>query len=384
MSDPARPPKAIVYLTFATLPSPAAHSVQIVKMCQAMAKAGTGVKLVADARQKPHQIFEFYDVRYPFEIIRIRLLPVRIVGRALFLARSFFLILNNRHGLFYIRDVFTAWFVRALKVDFIMEVHELPAGRFRNLLMRRILSASRLRTVVFISGELRKSLLRRMGDRLAGKTTVVAHDGADLNEFPSSLSREESRRRLYLPEGAFLAGYAGSLFEGRGLEVILEVSRILKDVVFVIVGGEKGEADRLKRKVKEAGLTNVLVIGFVPHRVVPLYLAAFDALLMPYQEAVLHRQKIHDTASYMSPLKAFEYMAAGKPIVASRLKVIGEILEDGRNAILVPPDSVTDWAGAIQMLRDNKPLGRTIGEQARDDVRKYSWDERVKKILCAE
>ena len=381
MSDSVRSAKAIIYLTFATLPSPTAHSVQIVKMCQAMAKAGAGVKLVADVRQRPRQIFEFYNVRYPFEIIGIRLLPVRIVGRVVFLARSFFLILKNRHSLFYTRDVFTAWFVRALNVDFIMEVHELPAGRFQNLLMRRILSASRLRTAVFISEELRKSLLRRMGDRLARQTAVVAHDGADLDEFPSPLSRDESRRKLHLPEGAFMAGYAGSLFEGRGLEVILEVSRVLKDVLFVIVGGERGQADRLKRKVKETGLANVLVIGFVPHRMVPVYLAAFDELLMPYQEAVRTHQKKHDIASCMSPLKMFEYMAAGRPIVASRLKVIGEILEDRRNAILVPSDSVTEWAGAIRTLRDNESLSRTIGEQARDDVRKYSWDKRVKKIF---
>lgn len=381
MSDSVRSAKAIIYLTFATLPSPTAHSVQIVKMCQAMAKAGAGVKLVADVRQRPRQIFEFYNVRYPFEIIGIRLLPVRIVGRVVFLARSFFLILKNRHSLFYTRDVFTAWFVRALNVDFIMEVHELPAGRFQNLLMRRILSASRLRTAVFISEELRKSLLRRMGDRLARQTAVVAHDGADLDEFQSPLSRDESRRKLHLPEGAFMAGYAGSLFEGRGLEVILEVSRVLKDVVFVIVGGERGQADRLKRKVKETGLANVLVIGFVPHRMVPVYLAAFDELLMPYQEAVRTHQKKHDIASCMSPLKMFEYMAAGRPIVASRLKVIGEILEDRRNAILVPSDSVTEWAGAIRTLRDNESLSRTIGEQARDDVRKYSWDKRVKKIF---
>jgi len=381
LSDSVRSAKAIIYLTFATLPSPTAHSVQIVKMCQAMAKAGAGVKLVADVRQRPRQIFEFYNVRYPFEIIGIRLLPVRIVGRVVFLARSFFLILKNRHSLFYTRDVFTAWFVRALNVDFIMEVHELPAGRFQNLLMRRILSASRLRTAVFISEELRKSLLRRMGDRLARQTAVVAHDGADLDEFPSSLSRDESRRKLHLPEGAFMAGYAGSLFEGRGLEVILEVSRVLKDVLFVIVGGERGQADRLKRKVKETGLANVLVIGFVPHRMVPVYLAAFDELLMPYQEAVRTHQKKHDIASCMSPLKMFEYMAAGRPIVASRLKVIGEILEDRRNAILVPSDSVTEWAGAIRTLRDNESLSRTIGEQARDDVRKYSWDKRVKKIF---
>ena len=105
MSDSVRSAKAIIYLTFATLPSPTAHSVQIVKMCQAMAKAGAGVKLVADVRQRPRQVFEFYDVRYPFEIIGIRLLPVRIVGRVVFLARSFFLILKNRHGLAHFDDL---------------------------------------------------------------------------------------------------------------------------------------------------------------------------------------------------------------------------------------------------------------------------------------
>jgi len=381
LSDSARPPRAVIYLTFATLPSPTAHSIQIIKMCQALAKSGAGVKLVADCRQGPRRIFEFYNVHYPFEIVGIRLLPVRIVGRIVFLARSLFLIFKNRHSLFYARDVFTAWFVRALNVDFIMEVHELPAGRLQNLLMQRVFSGRRLRKAVFISEELRKSLLRRMGDRLAGRATVVAHDGADMDEFPSSLSRDESRRKLHLPEGAFLAGYTGSLFEGRGLGVILEVSRILKDVVFVIVGGEKAEADRLKRKIKEAGLANILVIGFVPHRMIPVYLAAFDELLMPYQGVVRTHQKKHDIAACMSPLKMFEYMASGRPIVASRLKVIEEILEDRQNAILVPPDSVTEWAGAIQMLKDNESLRRAIGERARSDVKKYSWDERVKKIF---
>lgn len=381
MSDSARPSRAVVYLTFATFPSPTAHSIQIVKMCQALAKAGARVKLVADVRQKPDRIFKFYNVRYPFEIARIRLLPVRVVGRVVFLARSFFFILKNRRSLFYTRDIFTASFVRNLNVDFIAEVHELPSGRFQNLLMRCIFSASRLCKVVFISDELRKSLLRRMGDRLAGKPTVVAHDGADMDEFFPSLSRDESRRKLRLPEGGFMAGYTGSLFEGRGLGIILEVSRILKNMMFVVVGGEKAHVDRLKRKVREAGLSNILVIGFVPHRMVPVYLAAFDELLMPYQEKVGTQQKKHDIAACMSPLKMFEYMASGRPIVASRLKVIEEILEDRRNAILVSPDSVAEWIGAIQMLKDNEPLGRTIGERARGDVKKYSWDERVKKIF---
>ncbi len=329
-SAPAGP--AVFYLTFAALPSPAAHTVQILKMCQAMAGAGADVILAADRRLPPPRIFELYGIRRPFRILGLRVSPVRVLGRAVFLLLALPPVFKNRRRLFYTRDVFSAFFVRMLNRDFIFELHELPAGVIAKALLGSVLRAPRLRAAVFISEELRKSAADRLGARALPRTALVAHDGADLDEFGPSPSPEASRRSLGLPAQAFLAGYAGSLFEGRGIEIILETARRLQNVTFLVVGGEGDQADRLKRRAQEAGLENVFAVGFLPHNRIPAALAACDVLLMPYQRTVLHRQKKHDTAAAMSPLKAFEYMAAGKPIVSSRLKVLAEILEDGRNA----------------------------------------------------
>ncbi len=378
-SAPAGP--AVFYLTFAALPSPAAHSVQILKMCQAMAEAGSDVILAADLRLPPPRVFEMYGIRRPFPILALRVLPVRVLGRTLFLLRSLPHVYGNRRRLFYARDVFTAFFVRMLNRDFVFELHELPSGLISGALMKSVLRAPRLRAAVFISEELRKLAASRLSARSLPKRILVAHDGADLEEFKPSPSLEASRRSLGLPAQAFLAGYAGSLFEGRGIEIILETARRLRNVTFLIVGGEGDQAHRLKRRAGEEGFDNLFVAGFVPHGRIPAALAACDVLLMPYQRAVLHRQKKRDTAATMSPLKAFEYMAAGKPIVSSRLKVLAEILTDGRNALFVRPEDPAEWAAAIGRLKEDAGLRRKIGEQARGDVRKYAWEERVKAIF---
>jgi glycosyltransferase involved in cell wall biosynthesis len=85
-------------------------------------------------------------------------------------------------------------------------------------------------------------------------------------------------------------------------------------------------------------------------------------------------------AQYTSPLKLFEYMASGRPIVASDLPVLREILSDGENALLCPPDSVEAFTAAIRRLRDEPGLGARLAEQAWRDVQTYSWDERARRV----
>jgi glycosyltransferase involved in cell wall biosynthesis len=83
----------------------------------------------------------------------------------------------------------------------------------------------------------------------------------------------------------------------------------------------------------------------------------------------------------MSPLKMFEYMASGKPIIASRLEVIEEVLKDKKNALLVASDNIHEWAESIRLLKEDRFLAKRLGEQAKEDVKIYTWDERVQNIF---
>ena len=77
----------------------------------------------------------------------------------------------------------------------------------------------------------------------------------------------------------------------------------------------------------------------------------------------------------------FEYMAAGKPIVASDLPTVAEVLRDGVNAVMVPPDNADQLARALQRLIDDPEYGQRLGMTAKRDVEGYYWDVRTQRIL---
>jgi len=350
-------------------------------MCQAIKKIGLDVSLVSDARKTAEEIFDHYNIQYPFNIKKIKCFNIRVFGRIFFLIKAFFYIRKEQTDLLYTRDVFNAFLAKLLKQPFIFEIHELPNNRFRESLLRNVLSSPRLKKVVCISKSLKELFESRFGDVLCRKPCITAHDGVDLKNFKITLSQREARMALYLPETAFIAGYTGSLFEGRGIEIILDLAVLLKDVVFVIAGGEGKYLNLLRREVAKLNLDNVIVKGFMPHKKIPVFLQAADVLLMPYQKKVLHRQKKHDTAAFMSPLKLFEYMASGRPIVSSRIEVIEELLQNKKNALLVEPDNVEEWSHSIKYLKMNKEFADKMGRQAKQDVKDFSWETRVMKIF---
>jgi len=108
---------------------------------------------------------------------------------------------------------------------------------------------------------------------------------------------------------------------------------------------------------------------------VPRHLWAGDLLLMPYSTAC-------PTAAWMSPLKMFEYMAAGRPILASDLPAIRAILEPGRTAHLVPPDSGPALAQGVRELLADPVRAANLAAAARAEAVRYSWDQRVADIMA--
>jgi len=370
----------IAYLSFATLPSRAAHGVNIIKMCEALAEIGHDVTLYADSRKPASEILNLYAVEHPFTIKQIRLIKIRVLGRLLSLLKTASAVRRARPDLLYTRDVFTGRLAAKLSLPFVFELHEIHPSGLRDSLFRKLISSDNCRRLIYISFRIKKLAEEKYGTAVTDLDSKVAHDAADIKLYDSRSEPGAFRRELNLPEDTFLVGYTGSLFPGRGMEIILHAAKALRDVTFLIVGGEGHYLSEFKEEVYTSG-GNVLFKGFIPYKNVPPYLLACDALLMPYQRKVLHRQKKHDTAEYMSPLKMFEYMAAGKAIVSSRIPVLEEILHHEENALLVAPDNKQEWIEAISRLKDHPDLAAKLGQNARLDVQDHSWRRRAERIM---
>ena len=200
----------------------------------------------------------------------------------------------------------------------------------------------------------------------------------DLGAFPSpSFFDKNGQDRVTV-------GYAGHLYQGRGIDVIMDAAQRMPQVRFEIIGGEPGDVAYWRERVTAGELTNVNLAGFIPNRDLPRALLKTDILVMPYQKRVAISGNAGNTVSFMSPMKMFEFMATGKPVIASDLPVLREVLVDRVNCLLVPCDDPQAWVDAIDVLVRHPDLARSLGQKARQDVEnKYSWTSRALAILEA-
>ncbi len=372
----------IAYLSSATVPSNSANSLQVMKMCQAFAQEGNEVHLIlppgdetgsADGPGVPERIIRQYGVTAALPIHRVKLLPL-LGRRGLAWAEAGEASRLCPH-LVYTRGIDIAWAVTQHGFPVMLELHQPPTGRIGPLYFRQILGRRNLRLAV-ISRALEETL-RGAYPALCGRDILIIPDAVDGEAYRALPDPGRARARLSLPARRFTAGYFGSLVAGRGVELICEMARLLPDVDFLMLGGGPGEVREWKARTTAA--ENVRWLGYVPNADVPLYQAACDVLLMPYQREVTIHGK-GNTADIMSPMKLYEYMAAGRAILASDLPALRLMLNE-RNSVLLAPDDPAAWADALARIRKNADRRKRITLRARADVRAHTWRNRAKKIL---
>jgi glycosyltransferase involved in cell wall biosynthesis len=177
--------------------------------------------------------------------------------------------------------------------------------------------------------------------------------------------------------------FVGNFFHWHDVSTLLKAfaaaRRDCSEARLVLVGEGERRAEVMKQ-ASELGLDHALrFTGIVPHSEVPRYMAAADIAVVPYPDM---QQEM-----WLSPLKLFEYMSSGKAIVASAVGQIVEIVEDGRNGVLVPPGDVSAMSRAFVHLIRDVDLCSKLGAQAREDaILKYSWDgyfSRLERVFTA-
>jgi glycosyltransferase involved in cell wall biosynthesis len=164
------------------------------------------------------------------------------------------------------------------------------------------------------------------------------------------------------------------------MKLILDLAGRLPQVTFLLAGGEPQEVERLRGEVERLGLDNVLPAGFIPNADLPHFQAACDVLLMPYERQVAASSG-GDIGRYLSPMKLFEYLACGRPVVSSDLPVLREVLNPDIS-ILLPPDDPQAWATALEALCHDPDRRAALGAAARGTAAGYSWGARAEQILA--
>jgi len=160
--------------------------------------------------------------------------------------------------------------------------------------------------------------------------------------------------------------YVGRISSDRGLGIFQALAE--RGLGTITLVGEEEDAIRPHPALH--------VESFVPHRDVPRWYGQADLVLLPYQRELRH-------AGSLSPMKLFEAMAAGRPIIASDLQPLREILEHGRTALLVEPDQLEAWVTAIETLRNDRALASRLASGAKSLVSRFSWRERALGIARA-
>jgi len=204
------------------------------------------------------------------------------------------------------------------------------------------------------------------------KAKIICEPNAvQLEEFDIPLSREEARKRLGLPLDKKIAVYTGHLFGWKGADTLAEAAKKLSDEFkIVFVGGT--ERDIASFKEKYGRLANVSIVGHKPHREIPVWQKAADLLVLP------NTAKEDISKYYTSPMKLFEYMASGRPIIASDIPSIREIVDE-KTAILVKPDDPEALAEAIKKASDSDHSAMISESLAR--VRERTWTKRSARIM---
>ncbi|MBI3158236.1 MAG: glycosyltransferase [Chloroflexi bacterium] len=362
----------------ASIPGRAANSIQSMKMAQAFAAIGHEVRLLAPGAApglKWEELARLYGLYTPFEIAWLDS-PARLRGYAFAVQAVRHARAWGAHALFTRHPQTAALAARRLPT--VLEMHDRPQGRTGPLLFALFLRARRADRLVCISRALADDLSKTFGFPIEEPFTLVAPDGVDLARYAAVPEPEAARAALGLAQ-AFTAGYTGHLYRGRGADLILEIARRLPEVNFLVVGGEP--ADVADLRARSADLGNVKLAGFVPNADLPAWQAACDALLMPYQPRVAASSG-GDISRYLSPMKMFEYLACGRPVLSSDLTVLREVLTP-ENAVLLPPADPQAWADAIRALAKDPARRAALSAAARRTAEQHTWEARTRRIIEA-
>ena len=182
------------------------------------------------------------------------------------------------------------------------------------------------------------------------------------------------KAELGFPEDRIVIGFSGNFASWHRIDLLIRtVQELDKEVILLLIGtGQRDILKSLKEMAAERNPHRTVFTGAVPFSRMPEYLSICDILAMPQDRIDNHR----------SPIKLFEYMSMGLPVVATSIGQISEVIKDRENGLLFEPDRIDLFKNALEELIRDSELRKKLGRNARKDaVLEYSWEANVRRIL---
>lgn len=362
-------------------PDNRARFIQIMNTCHALAEADVEVILLTDLKYglTEKDILKYYGLtEIPnFRILRLPILraekgkSLRLSWHGVFHYALLLYILTKKNifkeAVLYLRHLKLAQFLlnfrKILGVPYIFEVHEIF---YKSTLSRRNHKLRDIELKVYNKVDKITCISQTLKDYLVSlnipeEKIYVIPDGVRADWF-----------NIVKKSGRYIC-YTGSLYRWKGVDILISSMRYLPDEHLLIVGGGE-RLNELKEFAKQEDvLERVKFTGFVPHSAIPEYLQQAKIVVLP---------NIMDGPSkFSSPLKLFEYMACGIPIVASDIPVFREVLVNGGNAILFEPGNPKALAKSIKILINDKELYKSLSLSAKKTAQNYTYNKRAERIL---
>lgn len=372
-------------------PSPRANGIQVVKTAHALAARGLDVRLVvrnSDPRATEVILPEFgVEPGSKLRVDRLEVgharnvtfLPrLRYLTRSVLLARR----LSNTGVSIVTRDLQLAdVLLRLGRLNLTYEAHAVEAIMYDERHQLYGLDAAP-------SPAKRRRIENRERRVWLGSRGFVATTRGILNTFERLFGARQHtavipngcdvpRDRVFTqpsPEGRIV--YAGQLYPWKGVDVLVRAFAQVPSGELVIVGGLKGEGDfdRVQALALELGLGDrVRFTGSLKQKDVARELAQATVAVAPFLKTAM-------TSDHTSPIKAFEAMAAGRPLLISDTDAAREIVDDGRTGLVVPPGNVEAWTAALNRILADRDLQMTLARAAFEKASLYSWARRAERL----
>ncbi len=379
----------IIGITHWRIPSEKTMAPYMMRVMEAFAHEGAQVEFWAPRRRNTSELsgtdpFAYHVIEPNF---RMRYLPVidlmpQTAGRfgfylmlGSFVVSVFFRMLfmrGRKNAVFYFFDLRDAVTAHVLSNKTFCEIHMYYRSSLDAINRRGFKSMS---GIIAATKPLRTAIQRDYG--VSDKKVLHAPCGVNYERFGIDTPMRDARQKLGLPQDGKIILYVGHLFPVKGVNVLFDAHTGLRSgETIYFVGGTDEDIENFRKKWRAAGSpNNVVIAGRKPHQEIPLWLRAADILSIP------NTAKEDAGSIESSPSKLIEYMASGRPIVASDVPGIRDVLEEGMG-YFAQPDNAGAIAVAVHEAFDNPQEAERRTAAARAAAKNLSWDGRARSILA--